>query len=167
MLDLRTPFYTEAYPKPIVGVPNLSNQIIDDHLATTFTGTHITAADPPDRLQLAFAIVQNGRFLEFFGQDRRLFPTERLEDLAALGPVHLPTLFIFHGEQDSAVPASGSKKFIQLLRSKAPHVNAKLYIQNGDHGFDFNASLATPWLKDGLEMISRDWLRLYEKSTLL
>ncbi|RAH66724.1 alpha/beta-hydrolase [Aspergillus aculeatinus CBS 121060] len=123
MLDFKVPFYTDNYPKPIVGVPNVPNRVVDDHLLSTReTPAVITAADPPDRLRLAFAIVQNGRFLEFFGSpdDYGLFPMERIERLAAAGRLELPPLFVFHGEQDSAVPVDGTRRFVALLRQLSP-----------------------------------------------
>ncbi|PYI16617.1 alpha/beta-hydrolase [Aspergillus violaceofuscus CBS 115571] len=161
MLDFKVPFYTDVYSKPIVGVPNVPNRVIEDHLLSTRGAPMVvTAADPPDRLQLAFAIVQNGRFLEFFGstEDSALFPMESIERLAAVGRLKLPPLFIFHGEQDSAVPVDGSRRFAAKLCQLLPTAQVEFYTQDGDHGFDVEATLHTPWLRDGLRSISRAWL---------
>lgn len=161
MLDFKVPFYTDNYPKPIVGVPNLPSQVVDDHLLSTReTPAVITAADPPDRLRLAFAIVQNGRFLEFFGSpdDYSLFPMERIERLATVGRLEFPPLFVFHGEQDSAVPVDGTRRFVAVLRQLSPTAQVEFYTQDGDHGFDVEATLETPWLRDGLRSISKAWL---------
>lgn len=157
MLDLKTPFYTTAYSKPIVGVPNLPSSVVEEHLSTSQTVP--TEADPPTRLELAFSIVQNGRFLDYLGRDNPdLFPMERIENLSlASGRLELPPLFIFHGEQDSAVPAEGSRKFVSLLRERFPNARVRLHIQDGDHGFDADATLETPWLKEGLSFISSNW----------
>jgi acetyl esterase/lipase len=160
MLDLKAPFYTECYSKPIVQVPNLPNSLIDEHLASQakVPTVHVTAADPPDRLELAFAIVQNGRLLEFLGnKSSDLFPLERLKKLAASNQLSLPPFFIFHGKQDSAVPVDGSRRFASLLQETVPDVNVRLYIQDGDHGFDADATMETLWLREGLAMISRKW----------
>ncbi|OJJ01284.1 hypothetical protein ASPVEDRAFT_82808 [Aspergillus versicolor CBS 583.65] len=163
ILDLKSPFYTEAYAKPIIGVPNVPSDIIETHLAAlrgSRSPSIVTAADPPERLRLAFSIFQNGRLLEFLGagdgdgEDPRFFPLERVERLAALGRLDLPPLFLFHGKQDSAVPAEGTTKFASLLQ-RVEHI---VYIQDGDHGFDYNATLETGWLKDGLGMISKAWV---------
>ncbi|KAF3402193.1 hypothetical protein DPV78_004645 [Talaromyces pinophilus] len=166
MLDLKAPFYTERYSKPIVQVPNLPNTLIDEYFATSrvkeVPTVHVTAADPPDRLELAFAIVQNGRLLEFLGnKSPDLFPLERVRKLAAASNEQLsslPPFFIFHGEQDSAVPVDGSRRFASLLQETLPDVNVRLYIQDGDHGFDEDATMETPWLREGLAMISRRWI---------
>lgn len=166
MLDLKAPFYTERYSKPIVQVPNLPNTLIDEHLATSrakeVPTVHVTAANPPDRLELAFAIVQNGRLLEFLGnKSPDLFPLERVKKLAAASNEQLsslPSFFIFHGKQDSAVPVDGSRRFASLLQETVPDAKLRLYIQDGDHGFDKDATMETPWLREGLAMISRRWI---------
>lgn len=143
MLDLKSPFYTEVYSKPIVGVPNIPNSVIEENLDSVRFGRRpavVTAADPPERLELAFSIVQNGRFLEFFGaHNSDLFPMERIETFTVAETAELPPFFIFHGEQDSAVPAEGSRRFVSLLRERFPDNKNQLYIQSGDHGFDVDA----------------------------
>ena len=156
MLDLRSAFYTQAYWKPIVGVPNISAKVIDDHLASLVgrTVTPVTEADPPDRLDLAFSIIQNGRLLDFFGTERTLFPIERLED----GETDLPPLFIYHGREDSAVPAKDSEKFVQKLKEMRPDAEVHLSIQSGDHGFDDGAKISESWLNEGLRLVTRSWL---------
>ncbi|KAI2671609.1 hypothetical protein CBS147355_8601 [Penicillium roqueforti] len=161
VLDLKSKFYTEAYPKTILGVPNMPNEIIEEHIAAMRTAplpTVATAADPPDRLKLAFSIFQNGRLLEFLGSEDYLFPMKRVENLAAAGGLKLPPTFIFHGKQDSAVPFEGSQRFFDLVREKAPDAIVKLHGLDADHGFDFATTLETDWLKDGLEIITGAWL---------
>lgn len=166
ILDLKSRFYTEAYSKPIIGVPNVSSDIIEKHLAAlrdSRSPSIVTAADPPERLRLAFSIFQYGRLFEFLrpadgGGDPRFFPMDRVERLAVLGRLELPPLFLFHGEQDSAVPAEGTRKFASLLQGLGHKGDVKVYIQDGDHGFDYNATLETGWLKDGLGMISKAWI---------
>lgn len=161
MLDLKSPFYTEAFSKPIVGVPNFPNQLIDDHMGALARGEGPempTAANPPGRLDLAFAIIQNGRFLQFCGiENPNLFPMDRLRIMCPSLLAQLPPMFIFHGEQDSAVPVEGSRKFIALVHDKVKDPKIHLHVQEGDHGFDVDATLDTPWLRDGLVMISEAW----------
>ncbi|CAG8050110.1 unnamed protein product [Penicillium olsonii] len=162
MLDVESEFYTRKYPKPIIGVPNMPNELIEQHLSAlraTSTPTLVTAADPPDRLELAFSIFQNGRLLEFLGpENTNLFPMRRAQDLAASGRLKLPPTFIFHGRQDSAVPFMGSQRFFDMVREKSPDTLIELHGEDGDHGVDFEATLETEWLKMGLEMISNAWV---------
>ncbi|KAL4906339.1 hypothetical protein BDW74DRAFT_177353 [Aspergillus multicolor] len=161
-LDLNSPFYTESYPKPIIGVPNIPVATIEAHLAAVRESQRpqiVTAADPPERLKLAFSIFQNGRVLDFLGQEPDLFPLQRVEKLAEEGSLDLPPLFLFHGEQDSAVQCEGTRRFADLLlRCGIKGEDVRVYIQDGDHGFDSDATLETGWLKEGLAMISRAWL---------
>lgn len=171
ILDLKSRFYTESYPKPIIGVPNVSSDLIEKHLAAmrdSPSPSIVTAADPPERLRLAFSIFQNGRLFDFLGagagdgEDPRFFPMDRVERLAAVGRLELPPLFLFHGEQDSAVPTEGTRKFASFLRKNGHKGEVKVYIQDGDHGFDYNATLETGWLKDGLGMISKAWAGFHD-----
>lgn len=158
---MKSKFYTEAYSKPILGVPNFPNEIVEQHISamrTAASSTVVTAANPPDRLKLAFSIFQNGRLLEFLGSDDYLVPMNRIENLASSGSLKLPPTFIFHGKQDSAVPFEGSERFFNLVREKAPDAIIKFHGQDGDHGFDFATTLETDWLKEGLETISKAWL---------
>ncbi|CAG8903137.1 unnamed protein product [Penicillium egyptiacum] len=156
VLDLESRFYTEAYSKPILGVPNIPNEIIEEHISAS--SAVVTAADPPDRLELAFSVFQNGRLLEFLGSEDYLFPMNRVKTLASTGTLKLPPSFIFHGKQDSAVPFEGSQRFFNLVREQAPDAIIKFHGRDGDHGFDFAATLETDWLKEGLEVISKAWL---------
>lgn len=164
MIDLESRFYTEAFSKPIVGVPNVPESIVDDHLATIATTEKprvscITAANPPDRLELAFSIIQNGRFLDIIGTERSLFPMLRIEDELKRDPTfRLPPMFILHGEQDSAVPVEGTRAFVQFMQRNVPDTQVILHTRDGDHGFDAPATLNMPWLKDGLAMIAKEWL---------
>ncbi|KAJ6094543.1 alpha/beta-hydrolase [Penicillium canescens] len=162
MLDLKTSFYTEAYPKPIVGVPNLPSSLVEEHLAANRTGglsSVITEADPPERLELAFSIVQNGRFLEFFGRDNpNLFPMDRIESLSASEGLAFPPFFYLPRRTGLRSPCRWISKICFFATQKIPNVRLQLYIQDGDHGFDVAATLETPWLKDGLGLVSSDWL---------
>ncbi|KAK9851972.1 CAZyme family CE10 [Penicillium brevicompactum] len=161
ILDVESRFYTEAYPKPIIGVPNIPVEVLEAHLSnmrTTHSPTVVTAADPPDRLELAFSVFQNGRFVELLGADNvDLFPMKRVKALAAAGRLRLPPTFIFHGRQDSAVPCEGSQRFVDLVREKLPDASINFHVLDGDHGVDFEATLATDWLHQGLSMITSAW----------
>lgn len=166
MLDLKSPFYTTCYSKPIMRVPNRPNSIIDEHVRTLKACQ--SHCESPERLILAFSIVQNGRFLEFFDGGKsevattNLFPLERLDDRydadGESGGLNLPEMFIFHGEQDSAVPIESSHAFVGKMKAQRPSAKVTFYSQDGDHGFDTFATLETPWLSKGLKSITKAWL---------
>lgn len=169
MLDITDRHYTQPYSKPIINVTNRPIELLERHLELLRTARAkgqnpiVTEADPPDRMELSFCIVQHGRYLDFFGtKPGRLFPMDRITDNldadASNQGAELPPMFIFHGAQDSAVPLNGSERFVQALKKHRPRAKVHFEKQPGDHGFDFSATLQTEWLKSGLEMIGQAWL---------
>lgn len=166
MVDVETSFYNSAFEKPIVGVPTIDPAILENHLQAMDRSSLSppTAASPPDRMALSFSIVQSGRYLEFLGRDDpRLFPINRLDDLVDAdgrdGGADLPQMFFFHGEHDSAVPKDGTELFVSKLKATRPSARVELAIQPGDHGFDGDANLRTPWLHEGIKKIRAAWLK--------
>ncbi|KAK2771989.1 carboxylesterase 3 [Colletotrichum kahawae] len=160
MIDLESPHYTRRYNKPIVGVPNFPDEIIREFLTSPLSGSNklLTAADPPTRLDLAMSIVQNGRFLEFLGTEDELFPLRMLNRKRRRDHPILPQCFMLHGEEDSAVPVEGTRKFVAHLKTVDPSSHVHLAIQPGDHGFDSNAKLEDEWLAKGLQGVTDAWL---------
>lgn len=162
MLDMRADHYTKEATKSIVGVPNFPHDFVDEFLESASTRQPIMQADPPSRLDMALAAVQTGRFLEFLGTEPDLFVLERMVkgDFArkAVNETLFPPLFLLHGEDDSAVPVEGTRKFIQLLTVVDPKAEVRLAIQPGDHGFDATATLDDVWLREGLEFVTASWL---------
>lgn len=168
MLDLKSDFYTKNYSKPIMNVTNRPESMIEQHIQ--HNKSWISHCETPYRLELAFSIVQNGRFLDFFdpgsnksdSDSSKLYPMERLENPhdadAQDEGANLPEIFIFHGLQDSAVPVESSITFVQKLKDRRRKARLQSHFQDGDHGFDFDATLDTPWLAEGLKPITAAWL---------
>ena len=153
MIDLKSDFYEKKYDKPILGHGPVSNAVVDEHMKSVQPGSIVSSANPPARLELAIAIVQNGRFLEFFGREPHLFPLERLSQAKSMPPT-----FIFHGSEDSAVPVEGSKKFVEALSKIHPETEVILKTPPGDHGVDVAVTVETEWMKEGLALITQRWL---------
>lgn len=161
MLDMKADHYTKEYPKPIVNVPNFPMSVVDDALASMPMQKPITEADPPARLDIALASVQTGRFLEFLGTEPELFVLDRLKEgqySVSPGESIFPPLLIFHGEQDSAVPVEGSRRFLKIVEEIDCRHEHRAVFRQGDHGFDAGATLQDEWLHEGLEWISAKWL---------
>ncbi|KAJ2989395.1 hypothetical protein NUW58_g3487 [Xylaria curta] len=162
MLDMKADHYTKEYYKPIVGVPNFLHKTIDDFLATLPARKAISQADPPARLDLALASVQTGRFLELLGDEPELFVLERIQAgnfvSKSDGRPIFPPFFILHGDEDSAVPAEGTRKFLQILDRVDPAARYRAAFRPGDHGFDSQATLEDEWLREGLDWVSSEWL---------
>lgn len=155
MLDLRSPWFTESFEKPIVGISNLPSKMIDEYISNS-PRTPVSEGDSLQRTHLSFAIVQNGRYMDYLGADSRLFVMDRLgED----GCRELPPIFIYHGREDSAVPPEGSIKFVRTLKALHPQVKVHLSIQPGDHGFHDSPRLGdAEWFQEGLNAVTRSWL---------
>lgn len=165
MLDIEDLFYNTAFSKRIMAVPDRDPGILEEHLDAMRSEKHAsrpTEATPPDRLALSFAIVQQGRYLDFLGsRNPRLFPMRRIQDLHDADGEgrgrNLPPMFLFHGQQDSAVPCAGTVAFEKQMRMLRPEARMRVCFQPGDHGFDAEAKLETPWLRDGMADVVEAW----------
>lgn len=168
MLDLKADHYTKEYSKPIIGVPNFPMSFVDETLAAASSRDPITSADPPERVEIAIASVQTGRFLDYLGSDDpELFPLDRLRDgqhAKLPGESIFPPLFVLHGESDSAVPAEGTRRLLEVIDQVDPRHRVRAAFRPGDHGFDGEATLEDGWLREGLDWISSEWLN--DKSQL-
>lgn len=148
MLDLKSAHWTTRYDKTLNGQGMLPASIIDQHLAAMDPEAIVTRAVLPARLGLAVATVQQGRLLEFLGEEQRLFPEEALRNGAAL-----PPLFLFHGAEDTVVPVVGSERFVEMLRGRGATVH---FVQRpAEHGFDLMTRLSEGWLREGMEFVTR------------
>ena len=131
----------------------LPTEIVDAHVAAMAPGDVVTSAYPPSRLDITCSMVQNGRFLEFLGESKELFPME----MVALAD-YMPAVLIVHGREDSAVPVAGSERFVEALKKKLPECAVRLDVRPGDHGFDGDATMEEKWLKENVDFITRYWL---------
>ena len=131
----------------------LPAEIVDAHVKATAPGATVTSAIPPDRIDVAVSMVQNGRYLEFLGSDESLFPIELIAKVD-----QMPPMLVTHGREDSAVPVEESERLVELYRKKHPNTPVRLNIQSGDHGFDGEATLETEWLKKDMAFIVEHWL---------
>lgn len=154
LVDLEADWFTKAFTKAPFGTPMLDPSIVHSHVKSIIPGTVISDAEPPIRMPLAIATLQQGRFSEFVGSDPQLYPMKTIEMID-----RLPFIFIFHGADDSAVPVEGSQKFASRIRQRFSEEVVHIYVGPGEHGFDSTATLETDWLKVGLDKVSHLWLK--------
>ncbi|KAL9066355.1 MAG: hypothetical protein Q9157_007176 [Trypethelium eluteriae] len=159
MLDFDPSVYITKGRKPILGNPEYPTSWVEDHIKNMPLNADgrpkpISDDDPPTRVQLAIASAQQGRIPDFLGTSEKLFPMKRV-----LKEPFTPVLLIIHGEDDSAVPVEGSRKFVQLLGNSQPDTRVSLWTQPGEHGFDVSTTLEDTWLRDGLRPVTKAWLR--------
>ncbi|KAJ7586735.1 Alpha/Beta hydrolase protein [Mycena floridula] len=140
--------------KFIEKVKRADRSMVDEYLENMAPNAVVSAVDPPARLDLSRAIHGGGRFVELFGNDPELFPWDMLERVSSITP-----LFILHGTEDALVPVKHSLDFVE--RAKELHPEAKIHLVTvpGEHAFDAELKMETPWLKEGLDFIAAEWLK--------
>lgn len=151
--DMRDPFCTTKFEKSLFGVPMLPTEIVDAHVAAMAPGAAVTSAYLPSRLDITCSMVQNGRMLEFLGEEKELF----LVEMVTMAE-HMPAVLIVHGREDSAVPVAGSERFVEAMKKKLPGSAVRLDVRPGDHGFDGDATIEEKWLKEDVDFITGYWL---------
>lgn len=134
--------------------PSPSPSIIDEHIASVPQGTVISSAVPPARQLLSYALSAHGRYLEFFGQDRDMWPLYLVEKKE-----WLPPTWIVHGDADVAVGVEDTRAFVEKGR-RLEGVEILVEIRPGeDHGFDIGLKEdEVEWLRDGLRWVEGKWL---------
>lgn len=140
------------------GMP-VPRSVVDGHHDMMRKGEvpSVISEDPRlERAPLMLSIFQHGVLAKLFPLEKRhLFPLERLKDGAKFprGGV-----FVWHGEQDSSVPARGSVKLEEVLRELDPELRFRLEVREGEHVFDHHATIDDGWMKDGLSGPVKAWL---------
>lgn len=147
-IDLESPHFAG----PGNALPPGSPTLVDQHLALVGTANRASSDMTLARFPLINALIQEGRFLNFFGNDPRLFPLKRL----AAG-AELPPLFIIHGADDTIVPVDGSRSFVKVLLEKNPEAKVVLTIEPGEHGVSIPFRVQHPWLAEGLKLVADAW----------
>jgi acetyl esterase/lipase len=147
-LDLESPNFAGVGN----GIPLGSLSLVDQHLVSVGNVNKASSDMTLARFPLIDALIQEGRFLYFFGNGPQLFPLRRLESGAKL-----PPLFIIHGAGDTIVPVEGSQKFAKLLLEKDPEAKVVLTVQPGEHGFSNSFGMKHPWLAEGLKLVIDTW----------
>ncbi|EOO00757.1 putative alpha beta hydrolase fold-3 domain protein [Phaeoacremonium minimum UCRPA7] len=159
MLDLRDRYYREAFEKVMTGVPMLPPEIITEHLKSMKKGDIVSQSLPPARMDLGTAIIQQGRFCEFLGDEDVLYPVDRLR-LGLHSSGTMPRLWIYHGKQDTGIPSAGSVVFAKEAKRLWPESELRLDLPDGEHGVHKDKHVAsTTWLREGLAWLEEPWLK--------
>jgi hypothetical protein len=137
----------------VFGAPMIPQNVLSDHLKGIKPGDVVSEAYPPERMPLCLSAVQQGLLKDLIGQDERLDVIWLLQKAQKL-----PFVFIYNGSEDSAVPAYIAERFADVFTQRFGADQIELFIGPGEHGFDYEVTLETPWLKKGLEKVTREWL---------
>lgn len=149
-------YSTASTTKSIFGSPQLPKALVEEHLASLPKGRVLTGAFPPARSDIMISILQSGLLPKVMGTDDSFFPARTLEKMS--GKEKVPFLFVLQGKQDSAVPCKDSEKFVKLWESKFGKAKVRGAFEDGEHGFDADVLVETPWMKEGLVEVTKAWL---------
>lgn len=132
---------------------------MEQHLQTLPNGRIVSSDGDPlrgdelSRTPLALSIVQNGKFLDFFGRESILFPMENIGNATILPNF----IWLFHGREDTAVPFIGSERFHDTVRRLKPDQSIFFDPRPGDHGFDGDATLQSGWMETRVTELGQYW----------
>lgn len=131
---------------------NVPYSEIEDHLDTVEKGKLCTRVPFGTRMRLHAAMVQAGKFCDVDKVGEQLDPMRALE---RAGP--LPPILLYHSKDDDYVPWQHTEAWAAKLRRLQPDVPLYLTYQRGEHVFDKDDTMATPWLKEPLEFVQGYW----------
>ena len=136
-------------------LPSPPASLVDDYMKTVKPGAVVSSCVPPERVDLTYVLSAYGRYLEFFGGDKTMWP------LYLVGEKKwLPPTWVHHGDVDTVVSIEDSKAFVAKCEG-IEGLEVRLEILKGkDHGFDTQAKEDDePWLREGLKWVEEKWLQ--------
>ncbi|KAL1311779.1 hypothetical protein AAFC00_001863 [Neodothiora populina] len=152
MIDLEDRHYTEAYPKNLFGTPRVESAV-EDYLKTFKPGTiRSSATDVDSTWMFVVEVMRQGRYLEFLGTDKNLFPMRLIDEAESL-----PPFWFISGKDDELVPIDGTERFIAKIKEKHPETPFLYTLEPGPHGFDVGNVLSDAWVKQGCEFLDKYW----------
>ncbi|KAK2749563.1 hypothetical protein FQN55_003263 [Onygenales sp. PD_40] len=139
--------------KPPVLLPDIyPYSIVQDHLAAREPGKICTRAKFGSRMELMGALLLADKMCDISGPNAWLDPMTSLETAGRLPPV-----LLYHSKEDDMIPWQHTEAFAEKLKRLHPDAPLYLTYNTGDHAFDGNHTMATPWLKEPLEFVQKYW----------
>ncbi|CBX95999.1 hypothetical protein IAQ61_004821 [Plenodomus lingam] len=138
----------------LYGQPSPPPTLVDEHISSITPDVVLSSATPPARMNISYALSVYGRYLEFFGNEKDMWPLYLIEKKD-----YLPPTWIVHGDADTAVSIEDSKAFVEKAR-RLDRVEVQLVVRPGqEHGFDISVKEnKEAWLKQGLQWVEKKWL---------
>lgn len=125
---------------------------VEDCLASLEKGTLRTRANFGSRMRLLMGMLQAGKFWDAERDSERLCPMRLLDSAGKLPPI-----LLYHSKRDEVLPWQHTEEWAAKLRRLQPDVPLFLTFQQGDHVFDKDDNMETPWLKEPLEFVQKYW----------
>ncbi|KAJ0343864.1 hypothetical protein COL154_008896 [Colletotrichum chrysophilum] len=159
-IDLKDPHFLEGSKGPTLGVGPLPYSIVEDHMKKIREGTIPAIISDDSRFErggLMFGLTHHGLTKHLLDiEKRQLFPFDKIDDGARFprGGV-----FVWHGQDDTVVPATGSISLKEKLEKLDPELEFHLTLRPGEHGFDHESKIEEPWMAEGLSKVVKSWLQ--------
>lgn len=137
-----------------IDLPSPPASLVDDYMERVKPGVVVSSCTPPERMDLSYVLSTYGRYLDFFGQDKMMWPLYLIEEKK-----WLPPTWIHHGDVDTAVSVEDSRAFVRKCEELGLEVRLEI-LKGMDHGFDTQAKEdEEPWLQEGLRWVEEKWLQ--------
>lgn len=160
LVDAACPHFTGQYTKTVFNLPTIPKETVSAQMTEIAhrKTKEIVSSDPLlQRGGLMFGLVQHGLFGALFPtHQRNIFPEFRLEDGARFprGGV-----LVWHGKDDSVGPVEGSLKLKKTVSELDPDLDFRLFIREGEHGFDHATNVNDEWAAEALNGCVTSWLQ--------
>lgn len=125
---------------------------VEDYPSRAEEGKLRTRATFGTRMRLLAGIVQAGKFWDEEKEAEWLCPTRALDRAGKMPPI-----LLYHSKEDEAVPWQHTEAWVAKLRRLQPDVPLYLSYQEGEHVFDKDDTMLTPWLEGPLEFAQGHW----------
>ncbi|OJD22839.1 hypothetical protein ACJ73_05809 [Blastomyces percursus] len=130
--------------------------LIEKHMAALEPGKICTRAKFGSRGALFGALLMANQLCDLSGDMAWLDPMMSLESVGKLPPI-----LLYHSKEDELIPWQQTEAWAAKLRKLKPEVPLHLTYQTGEHSFDHNHTMATPWLEEPLKFVQKFWLSRY------
>lgn len=111
-----------------------------------------TRAPFASRMRMLQGMIQAGKFCDLEAHGHIVDPMQALE---RAGP--LPPILLYQSKGDEAIPWQHTDAWAAKLKRLQPDVPLFLTYLEGDHVFDKNDTMATPWMEEPLEFVRKYW----------
>jgi acetyl esterase/lipase len=152
MTDVLSLSASEAMQKSGLWSEQVPYSEVEDYLAGVQKGTLRTRATYGSRMRLAMGLLQAGKFWDEARDAERLCPMRALDTAGKLPPI-----LLYHSKGDDLLPWQHTEEWAAKLRRLQPDVPLFLTYQQGDHVFDKDDTIETPWLKEPLQFVHKYW----------
>ncbi|PGH05700.1 hypothetical protein AJ79_06716 [Helicocarpus griseus UAMH5409] len=126
--------------------------LIEDHLAALKPGIICSRAKFGNRMSFFIALLLANQLCDLSGERAWIDPMISLETAGKMPPI-----LLYHSKEDELIPWQHTEAWAAKLKRLQPEVSLYLTYQTGEHTFDNNHTMATPWLKEPLEFVQKYW----------